>query len=346
VATNSADCHGWPPAGRAVTIGRMSRHESASSASSSPPAGPHPAAWGVACCIIAALGYGGVNVCLRVLTVRCDRCLILLAKEALTAACVGLWLAYGASRARVLFPGWRTTIGLVVVGALTQTVATLPLLWAMAVVGLAITITLSLGASLVTSAVLGRVVLGERVSLQSLMAIGLLVVAVGFLTFGAQGPAETLPSAPSYSPLTVLLATVLASLSGVIYGLLNVSVRRSVTRGVSSGFVALIIPMMGVVCLGPACFWKLGAGDVLDASVADILVMLLAGFLNVVAWFAFIKGLQTTSVVNANVLTAGQVAMAAVAGILFFEEAVSPALLAGVVMTMAGMMSIGRTSPH
>jgi multidrug transporter EmrE-like cation transporter len=47
-------------------------------------------------------------------------------------------------------------------------------------------------------------------------------------------------------------------------------------------------------------------------------------------------------VIHANVLTASQVAMAAVAGIFFFEEAASPALLAGVAMTIAGMVSIDR----
>ncbi len=74
----------------------------------------------------------------------------------------------------------------------------------------------------------------------------------------------------------------------------------------------------------------------------DLGVMLLAGLLNVVAWFALIKGLQTTRIVHANVITAAQVSMAAVAGIFLFEEAASPALLAGVAMTIAGMISIDR----
>lgn len=301
-----------------------------------------PAAKGVVYCVLAALGYGAVNVCLRVLTVRCDRGLILLVKEILAFACVGLWVASRARRDRFPIPGRRTVVGLMVIGASTQLAGTLPLLWSMAVVGLAIAVTASLCASLVTSAVLGQLVLGERVSLQSLSAIGLLVGAVGFLTFGAQGSPGSLASADEPSSLTVLAATAAACIAGVIYGVLNVGVRRSVTNGVSVAFVALVIPFMGVFCLGPVCLWRLATSGIPAIPVEDLLVMLLGGILNVAAWFAYIKGLQTTPVVHANVLTTSQVAMAAVAGVFLFGEALSPALVAGVAMTIAGMVWIDR----
>jgi drug/metabolite transporter (DMT)-like permease len=228
-----------------------------------------------------------------------------------------------------------------VVGALTQLAATLPLLWAMAVVGLAIAITLSLGTSLITTAMLGRFVLGERVSGQSLGAIGLLIAAVVCLTFGVEG-AATLPSTETGFSFSFALAIAVSCVAGVIYGLLNVSVRRSVTGGVPAGFVALVIPTMGVVCLAPACFWRLGPSGILATPAEDALVMLVSGLLNVIAWFAIIRGLQTTSAVHANVLTASQVAMAALAGILLFEEAITLSLVAGVVMTIAGMVMIDR----
>jgi drug/metabolite transporter (DMT)-like permease len=70
--------------------------------------------------------------------------------------------------------------------------------------------------------------------------------------------------------------------------------------------------------------------------------MVFCGTLNLLAYLAIIKGLELTSVVRANVLSASQVAMAAVAGLLFFREAASPVLVAGVAMTIAGMVMIGR----
>lgn len=294
------------------------------------------------CCVVAALGYSGVNVCSRVLTVRCDRSLILFTKESFTAACVAAWLAYGMYRGKVAFPGWRGILKLAAVGILTQMAASLPMLWSMAVIGLAIAVTLSLGASLFTCVVLGRVVLKERVSPQSLLAVALLVMAVGFLTFGAQDSSLAVSSTAHYPPWMVLLATAMACLAGAVYGLLNVAVRRSVTGGMPPGIVALVIPLMGTVCMGPACLWNFGPSCVFAMPASDLLVVLVSGVLNVIAWFAFIRGLETTNVVNANVLTASQVAMAAVAGVLFFQETASPALVFGVAMTIAGMVSVGR----
>jgi drug/metabolite transporter (DMT)-like permease len=296
-------------------------------------------------CVLAALGYGGVNVCLRVLTVRCDHGLILLIKEIMALSFVGLWVASRARRDGFRVPGRSTVVGLMVIGALTQLAGTLPLLWSMAVVGLAIAVTASLCASLVTSAALGQWVLGERVSLQSLSAIGLLVGAVGFLTFGAQGSPDSSAFVDEHGPLVVLSGTAAACLAGVIYGVLNVGVRRCVTNGVSVAFVALVIPFMGVICLSPLCLWRLAASGIPSIPAEDLVVLIVGGMLNVAAWFAYIKGLQTTPVVHANVLTTSQVAMAAVAGVFLFGEAVSPALIAGIVMTIAGMVWIDRPAP-
>lgn len=296
----------------------------------------------MAYCLIAALGYGAVNVCLRVLTVRCDRMLIIFSRELLAFTCVAVWVVWGLGRQRFTLPRWPAVLGLITVGVATQMVATLPFLWAMAIVGLAIAVTASLGMSLVTSAVLGRFVLGERVSFQSLVSIGLLVGSVGMLTFGAQGSSATVPSSAAANPWVLVLATVVASTAGIVYGVLYVSVRRSVTAGVSPGFVALIIPLTGVLCCAPACFVRMGIDGILATPREDLGIMLFAGILNVIAWFAFIKGLQTTPVVRANIITAAQVAMAAVAGVFFFEEAASPALFAGIAMTVAGMACIDR----
>lgn len=301
-----------------------------------------PTTIGTLCCIVAALGYGAVNVCLRLLTVRCDRSLILLSRETLAAVCMGAWFLYWVRRGEFSPPRWRPVAGLVVVGVLTQLAASLPLLWAMAVVGLAVSITLSLGTSLITSAVLGRLVLGERVSGQSLSAISLLIAAVVFLTFGAERAAMVPALDDGDGPLVIVLAVAASCGAGIVYGLLNVAVRRSVTGGMAGGFVAMVIPIVGVACLAPVSFWRLGVAGILATPPEDALVLLAAGLLNVVAWFAIVRGLQTTSVLHANVLTASQVALAALAGVFLFGEPVTMSLVLGIVITIAGMVTIDR----
>ena len=57
---------------------------------------------------------------------------------------------------------------------------------------------------------------------------------------------------------------------------------------------------------------------------------------------ALTKSLQLTSVVYVNALNATQATLAALAGVLIFQEARSPWLLAGVALTIAGLMLLAR----
>ena len=72
--------------------------------------------------------------------------------------------------------------------------------------------------------------------------------------------------------------------------------------------------------------------------------MYAAGFFNLLGFVAIIKGLQLTTVVHANVVNASQVALAAIAGILLFNEPRNPWLILGVGLTALGVVLIDRPS--
>lgn len=295
-------------------------------------------------CLIAAIGFSGVNICLRSLTLRCDPVSILLAKEAITFVVIGLWVLFYTSPEGRSLPRPRTVAVLATIGALTHLVATLPWLWAMAVVGLAVAVTATLCTSLVTTAALGRWLLKERISTRSLMAMGLLLGAVVLLTSGTHdGPARHSSEAGGGS-LTLWLAAAAACLAGVIYGVLNVAVRHSVSRGVSLAFVALVAPFMGVVCLGPLCGTLAAWKGLPPIAQDDVVLLLTGGMLNAAAWFAFVKGLQKIAAVHANLLTASQAGIAALAGVFLFGESLSPAAMTGVAMTLLGIVCIDSSS--
>ena len=67
-------------------------------------------------------------------------------------------------------------------------------------------------------------------------------------------------------------------------------------------------------------------------------VMLLAGVLNAFAFLTLTKALQLTTVVYVNSLNATQATLAAIAGVIFFGEALSGELGLGVLLTIAGLM--------
>jgi len=306
--------------------------------SSRVPLGLDPVVVGTAYCILSAIAYTATNICLRALAGHASQVQVICVKEFVTVAVVGPWLVYQGRRGLRVWPKPSSLVPLVLVGLATQLVANLGLLWAMGIVGLAVSIPAALGISLAGSAVLGRVVLGERVSARSWMAVTLLIASIVLLKIGADQGGRLAAAEPAQ----VALAVGAACLAGVTFAALSVTIRYSVTSQVSPYAVVFIVTGMGVISLAPLSLWQLGVEGWGQTPPGDLTIMLLAGALNLIAFLAISKGLQLTTIVHANVLNASQVAMAAVAGLLLFAEQPSVQLVLGICLTIVGMMLIDR----
>lgn len=306
--------------------------------SSRVPLGLDPVVVGTAYCVLSAIGYTATNICLRVLAGHASQVQVICVKEFVTVAVVGPWIVYQGCRGLHAWPKPSSLVPLVLVGLATQLVANLGLLWAMGIVGLAVSIPAALGIALAGSAVLGRVVLGERVSPRSWMAVALLIASIVLLKIGADQEVRL----TAIDPARVALAVGAACLAGVTFAALSVTIRHSVTGQVSPYTVVFIVTGMGVISLAPLSLWQLGIEGWGQTPSGDLGIMLLAGGLNLIAFLAISKGLQLTTIVHANVLNASQVAMAAVAGLLLFAERPSVQLVLGIGLTIVGMMLIDR----
>ncbi len=306
--------------------------------------GLDPVVLGIICCVFSALGYTAVNICLRFLSVNCDQVWVICLKELVTVATVGPWLAWRACSGKVVLPPARTLAVLMLLGLVTQIGANLPVIWAMSVVGLAITIPVCMGVNLMASAVIAWVVLGERGSKTSAMAIGCLIGSIGLLGMGSSQANASMAAlaGAAAGPFWVVLGVAAACLGGCIYASLAVVIRPSVTGSASPAAVVFVITGMGVVSLGPLSIWRHGAAGLLSTPPRDLCVMLAAGALNMLAFLAITKALQLTTVVHANALSASQVAMAVVAGMFLFAEPPNPWLIIGVSLTILGIMLIDR----
>lgn len=305
-----------------------------------------PGLVGTLLCLVSAAGYGSVNLLLRRMAVRYDPLWIIWLKETITIVplipLVVWWWTRAARRPIFL----RRLGALVIVGLLTNTVATPGLVWAMGVVGVAIAVPASLGVNLVACAALGWLYLGERVTAKTALAVGLLILSVSFLSMGAEQVNASLATvALAAGPLWVALAVAATMVAGMVYGGLNVVIRRAATDGVPMGAIAFVVPAMGSVALGPICFWRYGLEGLLAAAFEDLALMVACGLVNLLAFLAIIQGLKLTSVVHANVVAASQAAIAAVGGLVFFEEAASPALAAGVSLTILGTLLLDHRAP-
>jgi drug/metabolite transporter (DMT)-like permease len=300
--------------------------------------GLDPLIAGTACCIVSALGYTSVNICLRVLTDSADLVWVICIKELVTVVVVGPWLAYQATRGRAVLPPGRALVPLVLVGLVVQLGGNLGSIWAISVVGLAVTVPAMMGVMLASSAIMGWVFLREKVSLQAGAAIVLLVLSVVLLKLGTGGTTLEIEAGAG----RVALAVAAACFAGFTYALLTVTIRKTVTDAVAPTSIVFVVTGVGVLSLGPLAYWRLGLDGLLATPRVDFGLMLLAGLLNLIAFLAITKGLQLTTIVRANVLNASQVAMSAVAGIVLFDEPRNLALALGIGLTIAGMILIER----
>ena len=67
--------------------------------------------------------------------------------------------------------------------------------------------------------------------------------------------------------------------------------------------------------------------------------MFAAGICNLIAFFALVRGLHLTTVLHVNMINAGQVAIAALAGVLFFREASNSWLVLGLGLMIVGILA-------
>jgi drug/metabolite transporter (DMT)-like permease len=110
-------------------------------------------------------------------------------------------------------------------------------------------------------------------------------------------------------------------------------------------FTLVTVSLTGIVLLGLLSVYRIGWNGMFATAPNDLICMLLAGVGNALAFLAIINAIRLTGVVYVNALNATQAALAAVAGILFFQEPLSPWLLVGVALTAVGLLLIRQHRP-
>jgi drug/metabolite transporter (DMT)-like permease len=105
---------------------------------------------------------------------------------------------------------------------------------------------------------------------------------------------------------------------------------------VSTSLVA--VTSIGVVALGALSYGRIGVEGMLSTPSQDFAVMLLAGVCNAAAFWSLTTALRLVTLAYTNALNASQAAMAAVAGVIFFSEALTLAMGSGIVLTVLGLL--------
>lgn len=255
----------------------------------------------------------------------------------------GMWWLLRQGRA---WPSWRVTGLLIATGIMVQLGGNGAFQWSLAVVGLAPAVPLCFGALIVGGALLGRLCLGEGVSMRAALAMVLLLAAIGLLAAGSKQTAAITAPPPGVSAgLWSALGVAAALASGVAYAVQGAVIRHVARRDVPVVFVLLVLSTTGVACLGAISLLRLGIEGIGRTSHGLWAWLALQGLFNAGAFYALSKSLQWVPMVQVNVLNASQIALAALAGVVFFREEVTSYLVGGVVLTIFGLLLVDRGNP-
>ena len=303
-----------------------------------------PTVLGTACCVGSAICYTAANVCLRQLAGwDVHPAWVIAVKELVTVIAVGPFLIWLVLQKKLTFWNPKVLAVLVATGIGVQLAGNMSVQWAFGTVGLTVSTPTAMGVMLVASAVIGIVWLGERVTRQSAIAITLLIVAITLLAVGTgigrQSGSVALTDMPPIG--TALLGVGAAALGGTMFATLAAAIRYAGSRNTPVSVIVLVITGMGVIACGMISLNRIGLEGMAATPPDRLAWMLASGVFNLLGFLLITKGLQLTTLVHANVINASQVALAAVAGIVFFQEPNNAGIVAGIVLTIVGIFYLG-----
>lgn len=214
---------------------------------------------------------------------------------------------------------------------------------ALSQIGLAATVPITLGSLLIGSAFLGRLILGESVQRRTAIAIAVLILAVVLLSQSGNPSAEGLSAdALRWEQITGALFAVA---SGISFAIFSTTMRLSMQQGLQSATAMWISGAVGTTALLLIVALR-GAFDSLGNLPMELWrSMILAGVFNFIAFVAITTAMRVLPIVAVHLLNASQVAMAATAGVIMFDEPPTRQLVIGIALTMAGLLILATKRP-
>ncbi|MFK8113430.1 MAG: DMT family transporter [Rubripirellula sp.] len=282
------------------------------------------------CGMLAAVMYTMANIALRQ-CVGVDPFLVSAVKAAPTVILLGPFLGWMFARGETIATSSRMVPRFVAASLLGQVVGNAAFQIALGVIGLAASVPITLGVLIVGSALLGRVMLHEPVRMRTVVAMGLVIIAVIVLSL----PNAT--ESPSTTSLPIWMGALCAAASGAAYAVFGVVMRQALTGGLSASATMFISGMVGTVVLWMITVLRIGIEPLGGITFVEWATMASAGLCNFSAFVALSASLKSLPVVAVNLINASQVAMAGIAGVMLFGEPMTAILLFGIGLTFAGL---------
>ncbi len=307
------------------------------------------AAWlGPVCGMVAAVLYTMTNIALRD-CIALDAYLVSAVKASPTVVVLGPLVGWMLTRPESLTRPRARMKQFIAASFVAQFFGNAAFQKALECIGLAASVPITLGVLIVGGAILGAVLLGEPVGRQKIAAMILLITAVVVLsiprTDGGSvelSQAGSLTTSGSLVTADVLVGSMWAAVSGLAYSFFGVTLRQNLQSGMKATTLMFISGLVGTVTLWVYCFFTLGTDGLNTVSSGQWNIMIIGGICNFSAFIALTTSLRLLPLVAVNLINASQVAMAAIAGVLLFNEEVTVQLVGGILLTLAGLIVLAR----
>jgi len=237
-------------------------------------------------------------------------------------------------RGKQALPGPRVIGALILAGVIMQCAGNLSFQYALSLIGLAMSVPIAFALILFSGAVFSRIFLGEPITTRSVLALLVLMVAVSLLSFGAGEASRSILA--DASGAEILRGVLVAMLAGTAYGVCGVFIRRHV-RNLPVSATLVWISTTGLVCMGTAALTRIPWDVLASTPPRDTITMLLAGTFNAGAFYCIGQAFRYLSVNQVNMVNTTQIAMATMAGVVFFAEPLTLWLSIGVILTITGL---------
>lgn len=291
---------------------------------------------GAVCGLVAAVGYAAANVALKTAT-ETDAILVSAAKSWPTIAACAPLLLLMRFRGQPIATSWRPFPLLIFGVSIGQLFGNFLFQVALGIVGLALVVPLNLAAMIIGGAIFGRLLLGDRLSHTTIVAIIILIAATCVLSLGG----EAILPGENVGGWTFILGVIAAVISGFAYAFFGVAMRKGLREGLTVPLAMGASGVVGSLLLCPIALGVVGMDQILQTSNTQWTAMLLAGSFNMAAFFMLSFSLRAIPVVAVNLLNATQAALAAVAGVWWFDEPLTRSLMIGSALTILGLIVLG-----
>lgn len=203
------------------------------------------------------------------------------------------------------------------------------------VVGMGVTTASVWSGQLLWAPIIAWFLLKERLSLRLAASLGIVFIALLFLTPGAQVQDTVVTEAHSAS--LAMQFVLLSTCTGIIFATSNCVIRWVCKAGNSPFFAVVFLPGTGAVGLIAYDFFLHGFTSYALLTPTDYMYTFLAGFTNFLAFVCMTVGLRYISMVKVCVITIFQLALAPVVGCLAFSEPMNAFIFTGILLVIGGI---------